>query len=88
MSKVNKSIFIFGIYSLLMGIVLLLIPNSILPLVGLPISQEPWLYLLGVVLTCSSYYYLRSALNSNSDFATYTVHTRFFAPIIVTYLIL
>lgn len=88
MSRVNNSIFIFGIYSSIMGFVLLFIPNSILPLVGLPISQEPWLYLLGFVLICSSYYYIRSGLNGNSDFAKYTVHTRFFAPLLVAYLIL
>jgi hypothetical protein len=84
MSRVNKSVFIFGVYSLMMGLVLLFIPNIILPLVGLPVSAEPWLYLLGFVLTCSSYYYyLRSAVKANLDFARYTIHTRLAAPLIV-----
>lgn len=87
MNRVNKSIFIFGLYSLLMGIVLLFVSNIILPIVGLPISNEPWILLLGFVLICSSYYYIRSALKGNIDFARYTMHTRFFAPLIVVYLV-
>jgi hypothetical protein len=72
MKSINKSIIVFGLYSLSMGIVLLFFANLVLPLVGLPISKEPWLHLLGFVLICSSYYYLRSALKGNIDFAEYT----------------
>jgi hypothetical protein len=88
MSRVNRSIFIFGIYSLIMGVVLLFIPELILPLFGLPVSGEPWLNLLGFVLICSSYYYLRSAIDGNYEFAKYTTHTRFAAPVVVAYLLL
>lgn len=88
MNRVDKSIFIFGLYSLLMGLVLLFIPNLILPIVNLPVSNESWLYLLGFVLISSSYYYIRSALKGNIDFARYTTHTRFAAPLIVLFLFL
>lgn len=87
MSRISKSIFIFGIYSLLMGIVLLFLPNMILPLFNLPVSGEPWLNLLGFVLMCSSYYYIRSAISRNIEFALYSTHTRFAAPLVVAYLI-
>ena len=87
MNSVNKSIFVFGLYSLSMGIVLLFFANLVLPLVGLPISKEPWLQLLGFVLICSSYYYLQSALKGNIDFARYIMHTRLFAPLVVVFLI-
>lgn len=87
MNSVNKSIFVFGLYSLFMGIVLLFLADIVLPMVGLPISKEPWLHLLGFVLICSSYYYLRSALKGNIDFARYTMHTRLFAPLVVIFLI-
>jgi len=70
-----------------MGIVLLFIPHLILPIFNLPVSGEPWLNLLGFVLMCSSYYYIRSALSGNIQFALYTAHTRFAAPLIVAYLI-
>lgn len=85
--KVYFSIKIFGLYSLVMGFVLLFIPNLILPLVGLPVSNEPWMRLLGFVLISSSYYYLRSAIDKNPEFARYTVHTRFAAPLIVLFLV-
>lgn len=88
MSRVSKSILIFGTYSLLMGAVLLFIPYLVLPLFSLPVTGLPWLNLLGFVLICSSYYYIRSAFSGNSQFALYTTHTRFAAPFVVTYLIL
>jgi hypothetical protein len=88
MKQVITSIRIFGIYSLIMGAVLLLIPHLILPLFDLPIGEpEIWLRMLGFVLCCSSYYYIRSANAGNIEFAMYTVHTRFMAPVIVTVLI-
>ena len=87
LSRTNISILIFGIYSLIMGFVLLLVPNIILPLVSLPVSNEPWIYLLGFVLICSSYYYLRSAIDNNLDFARYTTHTRLAAPLVVIFLV-
>lgn len=87
MNSVNKSIFVFGLYSLLMGIVLLFFANLVLPIVGFRISKEPWLHLLGFALICSSYYYLRSAIKGNIDFARYTIHTRFFALLVIIFLI-
>jgi hypothetical protein len=87
MNRTSKSIIVFGLYSMVMGIVLLFLPNIVLPLVGLPTTGEPWLNLLGFVLICSSYYYIRSGLTDNLQFALYTTHTRFAAPLVVFYLI-
>ena len=87
MSRINKSVFVFGLYALGMGFVLLFIPHLILPLVGILFSNEPWLFLLGFVLMCSSYYYLRSAWKGEDDFALYTIHTRFASPVLVAFLI-
>ncbi|MFE3868957.1 hypothetical protein ACFX5E_12875 [Flavobacterium sp. LS2P90] len=52
MNSVNKSISVFGLYSLFMGTALLFLADIVLPIVGLPISKEPWLHLLGYVLIC------------------------------------
>lgn len=71
-----------------MGIVLLFFSEYLLPIFKIGISNESWIYLLGFVLICSSYYYLRSAISNNKEFAIYTTHTRFAAPLIVIYLIL
>lgn len=88
MNRVSRSIFVFGIYSMIMGFSLLVIPNIILPIVGITVSMEPWLHLLGFVLICSSYYYIRAAQKGSIDFARYTIHTRFAAPLVVTFLVL
>jgi hypothetical protein len=87
MNRASKSIFIFGLYSLLMGVVLLFLPNKVLPLFYIPVSGEAWLNLLGFLLMCSSYYYIRSAFSGSLQFALYTTHTRFAAPLVVAYLI-
>ena len=52
-------------------------------LLKLPYEGGAWIHLLGFVLTCSSYYYLRAAKKGNLDFALATVHTRLAAPIVV-----
>lgn len=78
----------FGLYSLVMGLILLIIPQIVLPFFGIPIGDsESWLRLLGFVLCCSSYYYIRMSAKGNLDFARLTVHTRLFAPLIVIVLI-
>lgn len=87
LNRVDLSVFVFGCYSLLMGTVLLFVPNIVLPWFGIAASEESWLYLLGFVLMCSSYYYIRSALKHNTDFARYTVHTRFAASLVVAFLL-
>ena len=87
MNRASKGIFIFGLCSLLMGMVLLFLPNKVLPLFYIPVSGEAWLNLLGFVLMCSSYYYIRSAFSGNLQFALYTTHARFAAPLVVAYLI-
>jgi len=79
----------FGIYSIIMGIVLLCIPRQVLPLFSIPVEEnESWLRLLGFVLCCSSYYYLRMGAKANLDFVRLTVHTRLLAPVVVVVLIL
>jgi hypothetical protein len=88
MWKPALTIKVFGIYSLVMGGVLFFIPHLILPVFGLNIgSEESWLRLLGFVLCCSSYYYLRMSGKNSLDFARFTTHTRFAAPIAVVLLI-
>lgn len=83
------SILIFGIYSALAGTVLLFVPQIVLPWFGIPIDgNSAWLRLIGFVLCSSAYYYIRSAMSGNIDFARYTVHTRLAAPIVVAVLVI
>ena len=88
MKPTINSIKLFGIYSLLMGLALLIIPNLILPVFNLSLEGEQWIRMLGFVLVCSSYYYIRSAYKGNIDFAVYSIHTRIAAPFVVLILFL
>lgn len=80
---------LFGWYSLVMGLVLLLVPQIVLPWFGIvPGADESWMRLLGFVLCCSSYYYIRMSWAGSIQFARLTTHTRLAAPFIVLALIL
>ena len=83
-----NSIRIFGAYSLVMGLVLFFIPHRILPIFNISMVGEDWIRLLGFVLICSSYYYIRSAYRGNIEFAVYTIHTRMTAPVVILLLYL
>lgn len=87
LTRTDISILIFGLYSLIMRLVLLFISDLVLPLAWLPVSNEPWINLLGFVLICSSYYYLGSTLDKNIDFARYSIHTRLTAPLVIIFLV-
>ena len=87
MKKILKTIKVFGIYSMIMGIVLLALPDIVLPIIGIEKPVDAWARMLGFVLICSSYYYIRSAFAGNIEFAKWTIHTRFAAPAIVIILI-
>lgn len=88
MSRSVKSVLIFGVYAMLMGLVLLFLPGTVLPLLGMAKPSDYWINLLGFVLCCSSYYYVRAAFSGNKEFIQLTVHTRFAAPVVVAGLIL
>lgn len=83
MGRSLNSIRVFGIYSFIMGLVLLFFPNQVLPLFSISINGEGWVRLMGFVLICSSYYYIRSAYRGNIEFAVYTIHTRLAAPVVI-----
>ena len=81
------SLIVFGGYVTLMGLVLMLVPKLILPLVGLSINGEVWIRLLGFVLLCSSVYYIGAGRLQWLPFARWTIYTRLAAPVVVVALI-
>ncbi|MBE9128544.1 MULTISPECIES: hypothetical protein [unclassified Coleofasciculus] len=76
MSPKPKSIFAFGIYLLLLGGLFLLVPNLGLPLLGLPITNEPWIHVGGISGVGLSYYYIRAALSETTVFFHWTLQAR------------
>ncbi len=82
------SLLIFGSYALIMGLVLLLAPEYLLPPFGFAESSGTWLHVLGFVLCCSAYYYLWAGRSGNKAFARLTVHTRIASPLVMLALLM
>ena len=76
MSKGAKSLFGFGIYVVLLGITLVLVPNVLLTLFAVPATQEVWIRVLGMMILFVGYYYIQAARKELRDFFQWTVHTR------------
>ena len=76
MSQAAKSLFVFGIYVCGLGLVLLLVPNLILPVFGAPKTNEVWIRINGMFLLCLSFYYVQVARKELTSFIRWTVWTR------------
>ena len=76
MSKAAKSILVFGIYLVVIGLGFLVAPNTPLALFGLPTTNEPWIRVVGLLLLILAYYYVQTARSEMQPFFRWTVHTR------------
>ena len=76
MSRAAKSLFVFGIYLCGLGLLLLLVPNLLLRVFGVPPTNEVWIRINGMLVLCLSFYYVRAARNELTTFIRWTVWTR------------
>ena len=76
MSQAAKSLFVFGIYLCGLGLVLLLVPNLMLQVFGVPPTNEVWIRVNGMFVLCLSFYYVQAARNELTAFIRWTVWTR------------
>ena len=81
MSKSARSIFIFSIYVLVLGIILIVVPNVLLGLFALPETNEVWIRVLGVVILILGFYYLQASKSELKNFFQWTVYCRTAVPI-------
>lgn len=77
------SLLVFGCYALIMGLVLLLVPEKVLPYFMFTESSGTWVHVLGFVLCCSAYYFIWAGRSGNKGFARLTVHTRLASPLVM-----
>ena len=61
MSKSAKSVFIYGIYLAINGLMLLLVPNVLLNSLGIEPTTEVWIRLAGILLIAIAVYYILAA---------------------------
>lgn len=76
MSRAAKSLFVFGAYICVLGLLLLLAPNPLLRLFGAPATDEVWIRLNGMFVLCLSFYYVLAARAGLTSFIRWTVWTR------------
>jgi len=77
MNPSELSIFIFGIYLIVVAVGFLIMPNAILPMLKMPKTQEQWIRVLAVVLGALAYYYIVAAMNNLTPIFWATVYGRF-----------
>lgn len=76
MSASANSLFLFGFYSIGLGLTLLLVPNLVFGLVGLPATDEVWIRVAGMLLFCLGIYYVLVGRRGLTDFIRWSVYTR------------
>ena len=76
MSKAAKSVLVFGIYLVVIGIGFMAMPNTPLALLGFPTTSEPWIRVVGMLLLLLAYYYIQAARNEMRSLFRWTVHAR------------
>jgi hypothetical protein len=76
MNKSSKSLLAFGVYLIGMGTGLVVIPNTVLGLLSLPLTNEIWIRVLGVVTLVLAFYYIQASRANLRLFAGWTVPAR------------
>ena len=76
MSGAAKSVFVFGIYLIGMGVGLVAMPNALLGLFGLPSTNEVNIRIVGVLSLFIAYYYIQTARREMIGFFRFTIPTR------------
>jgi hypothetical protein len=76
MSAAGLSVLVFGIYVVLNGAGFTLIPNTLLGLLGVPTTNEPWIRILGWVMVALGYYYIQTGRHDIRPFFMWTVYAR------------
>jgi small basic protein len=79
MTRAARSVYVFGIYLVGLGGVLIGSPNTLLTLVRLPTTTEPWIHVLGVAVLGMGMLFLASARAELTPFFRASVGVRLFA---------
>lgn len=76
MSKSARSVFVFGLYCALLGIILIVVPNFLLKAISRPSTTEVWIRVVGMFLVYLGFYYTQTARKEMTSFFRWTVYTR------------
>ncbi len=76
MSNSAKSVFVFATYLVLLGTTLVVMPNVLLALFGLPSTEEVWIRIVGMLVILLAFYYSQAARRELADFFQWSVYAR------------
>lgn len=76
MNRAARSIFVFGIYIVVLGLLLATRPALVIGPFGFPVPQEPWIRVLGVVVFVLGCYYVQAARQDVTAFFRFTLWGR------------
>jgi len=91
MSGPAKSIYYFGMYLVVIGLLLLFFPKLPMTILNLDTGSEQslaWIRILGMLVLIYAYYYIRLSRAEVTLFFRLTVHTRALVPVVFAILIL
>jgi hypothetical protein len=84
MNKSALSIFAFGLYLIVLGMILVVIPNSLLAIFQVPSTNEVWIRVDGMLVFLLGIYYILAARKGMTDFFLWTVYLR---PLVILFFI-
>ena len=76
MSKAARSLFVFGVYLILLGLFLLIAPNTLITFFGLPTTSDIWIRVVGMLLVLLAYYDIQAARKNLTNFFRWSVVAR------------
>lgn len=76
MSNSARSVFVFGLYLVVLGIILLVAPNILLGMFSLPDTTEVWIRVTGMLVLFLGFYYTQAARQEMTSFFRWTVYVR------------
>lgn len=84
MKRTGKTVLLFGIYLMLLGLAFITIPGLILEFIKVDPVPDFWPRVLGMFILFLGYFYVRASFAGDSMrcFFRWTVHTRFMVVII------
>ena len=76
MTRAAVSVLVFGFYLVALGVGLVMVPNPLLTLFGLPAISDVWIRVVGMLVLLLAYYYVQAARHGVTPFFSLTVHAR------------
>ena len=76
MTKAARSVFVFGIYLVCTGLILFAVPNTLLAILRLAPTTEPWIRVLGIPIGVMGAFHIAAARANVVPFFRFTVWGR------------